>query len=131
MSQENVEIVRRNYEAFGRGDVHAAFEDFAPDFELDMSRAIGTDRGVYSLNQFRRLSEEFLEAWETVQVRADELIDAGEHVVMPFTNRLRGRDGIEVQARGTWLCTIRDGLIVRICLYQEVQEALEAAGLRE
>jgi hypothetical protein len=50
---------------------------------------------------------------------------------MPFTNRLRGRDGIEVQARGTWLCTIRDGLIVRICLYQGVQEALEAAGLRE
>jgi ketosteroid isomerase-like protein len=131
MSQENVEMARRSYEALNRGDVDAAFEDFAPDFELDMSRAIGINRGVYSLNQIRRLTEEFWEAWETVQVGADELIDAGEHVVMPFTNRFRGRDGIEVQARGTWLCTIRDGLIVRICLYQEVQEALEAAGLRE
>ena len=48
---------------------------------------------------------------------------------MPFTNRLRGRDGIEVQARGTWLCTIRDGLIVRICLYQGREEAPEAAAL--
>jgi ketosteroid isomerase-like protein len=131
MSQENVEMARRSYEAWHRGDVDAAFEDFAPDFELDMSRAIGTDRGIYSLNQMRRLTEEFHEAWETIQVGADEPIDAGEHVVMPFTNRLRGRDGIEVQARGTWLCTIRDGLIVRICLYQEVQEALEAAGLSE
>jgi hypothetical protein len=36
-----------------------------------------------------------------------------------------------VQARGTWLWTIRDGLVVRVCLYQELQEALEAAGLRE
>jgi ketosteroid isomerase-like protein len=131
MSQENLEIIRRNYEAFGRGDIDAAFEDFAPDFELDMSRAIGIDRGTYTLAQFRRLSESFIEIWESVQPMADELIDAGEHVVMPFTTHLRGRDGIEVQARGTWLCTIRDGLIVRICLYQELQEALEAAGLRE
>ena len=123
-------MARRSYEAWHRGDVDAASEDFAPDFELDTSRAIGTDRGIYSLNQMRRLAEEFLEAFDTVQLGA-EYLDAGEHVVMPFTNRFRGRDGIEVQARGTWLCTIRDGLIARICLYQEFQEALEAAGLRE
>ena len=129
MSKENVEIARHNYEAWHRGDVDAAFEDCAPDFELDMSRAIGMDRGIYSLNQWRRLTEEFWELWDSVQVGADEFIDAGGHVVVPFTNRLRGRNGIEVQARGTWLCTIRDGLIVRICLYQDKQEALEAAGL--
>jgi len=123
-------MARRSYEAVHSGDLVAGFEDFVPDFELDMSRAIGIDRGVYSLDQMRRLTEELIEAWETIQVGA-EYIDAGEHVVMPFMNRLRGRDGIEVQARGTWLCTIRDGLIVRICLYQEVQEAVEAAGLPE
>jgi ketosteroid isomerase-like protein len=130
MSQENVEIARRAYEAWHRGDLDAASEDFAPDFELDMSRAIGTDRSIYSLNQMRRLAEEFWEVWERIQVGA-EYIDAGEHVVISWANRLRGPDGIEVQARGTWLCTIRDGLIVRICLYQEVEGALEAAGLSE
>ena len=130
MSQENVEIVRRGYEAWLRGDVDAGSEDFAPDFELDLSRAIGTDRGIYSLNQARRLQEEFQEALEVVEVGA-EYIDCGEHVVITWSNRLRGRDGIEVQARGTWLCTIRDGSVVRICLYQDKQEALEAAGLRE
>jgi ketosteroid isomerase-like protein len=130
MSRENVEIVRRGFEAWLRGDVDAGSEDFAPDIEFDMSRAIGTDRGIYNLNQARRLMEEFLEAFDTVQVGA-EYIDSGERVVISFTNRFRGRDGIEVQARGIWLCTIRDGLIVRICLYQDVQEALEAAGLSE
>ena len=130
MSEENVEIARRCFEAWHRGDVDAAYEDLASDFELDMSRAIGLDRGIYSLDQMRRFTEEFWEVWERIQVGA-EYIDAGEHVVIPFTNRLRGPDGIEVQARGAWLGTIRDGLIVRICLYQEVQEALEAAGLRE
>ena len=121
-------MARRSYEAWHRGDVEAASEDFAPDFELDTSRAIGTDRGIYSLTQMRRLMEEFLEAFDPVQLGA-EYIDAGEHVVMQFTNRFRGRDGIEVQARGAWLCTIRDGLIVRICLYQGREEAPEAAAL--
>lgn len=60
---------------------------------------------------------------------ADEFIDAGEHVVMPFTNRLTGRDAIEVQAHGTLLWTIHAGRVVRVCLYQGRDEALEAAGL--
>jgi ketosteroid isomerase-like protein len=51
--------------------------------------------------------------------------------VTPFTNHLRGRDGIEVAARGILVWTIRDGAIVRVCLYQEREEALQAAGLRE
>jgi len=130
MSQENVEVTRRAYEALNRGDLDAGFKDFALDFELDTSRSLGIDRGTYGLGQMRRLMEEFLESWETIQV-GGEYFDAGEHVVMLFTNSLRGRDGIEVQARGAWLCTLRDGLIVRICLYQEAQEALEAAGLQE
>ncbi|MGH2993107.1 MAG: hypothetical protein ACRDL1_06185 [Solirubrobacterales bacterium] len=55
----------------------------------------------------------------------------GDHVVVPHTTHIRGRDGIEAQARTTSLVTIRDGKIERICLYQERQEALEAAGLSE
>jgi len=129
MSQENVELARRAYEALHRGDLDAGFKEFAPDFELDTSRSRGMDRGTYSLAQTRRLFEDVLAAWETIQPGA-EYIDAGEQVVIPFTNRLRGRDGIEGQAHGAWLCTHRDGLVVRICLYQEVREALEAAGLR-
>jgi ketosteroid isomerase-like protein len=59
MSQGNLEMARRSYEAWHRGDVGAAFEDFAPDFKLDMSRSIGMDRGIYSLDQARGFSEEF------------------------------------------------------------------------
>jgi ketosteroid isomerase-like protein len=89
------------------------------------------DRGVFNLEQFRSLLATFTDSWESFTIGADELIDAGEDVVMPFTNVARGRDGIEVQARGIWVWTIRDGSIVRACLYQDRQEALEAAGLKE
>ena len=131
MSEENVELARAAVAALNRKDFDAAFCDASPDAEIDLSRAVGLDQGVYSLDRFRRVTEEFAKSWESVRYGVDEYIDAGEHVVTPFTNVLRGRDGIEVQAQGTWLWTIRAGVIVRICLYQERQEALDAAGLNK
>jgi ketosteroid isomerase-like protein len=131
MSQENVEIVRAVYAALNRGDFDAVFKHAAPDAEVDMSLAIGTDRGVYRFDQFRRLSEEFANSWESVRYEADEIIEAGDQVVTPWTNRVVGRDGIELEARGIWLWTFRNGSVVRLCLYQELNEALEAARLRE
>ena len=131
MSQENVEMVRAAIGAFNRGDVDAAFKDVSPDFEYDQTRAVGIDRGVFNLDQFRSLLATFTDSWESFRIGADELIDAGEDVVMPFTNVAQGRDGIEVEARGIWTWTIRDGAIVRACLYQDRQEALAAAGLSE
>jgi ketosteroid isomerase-like protein len=133
MSEENVEIVREGYAAFNRGDVDAAFEAFAPEFECDMSRAVGVNvaRDIYDLEQFRRLFDEYVGSWEFFQLGPDEFLDAGDRVVVPFTNRARGRGGIELQGRGTFVWTIRDGAIVRACLYQEREEALEAAGLSE
>jgi ketosteroid isomerase-like protein len=131
MSEENVEVVRTALAALNRGDLDAAFKDAAPDAEVDLTRAVGLDSGVYDLDEFRRLSEEFAKSWDSARWEADEYLDAGEHVVMPFTNHLMGRDGIDVQARCTWLWTIRDGVVVRLCLYQVRHDALEAAGLRE
>ncbi len=57
---------------------------------MDLSRAVGLDRGVYCLDQFRRLAEEFAKSWESVRYEADEFIEAGDYVVMPFTNRAPG-----------------------------------------
>ena len=131
MSEENVEIVRAVIAALNRSDFDAAFRDVSPDAEVDLSRAIGLDQGVYSLDEFRRVTEEFTKSWESFRYGADDYIGVGEHVVTPFTNLLRGRDGIEVRAQGNWLWTVRDGVIVRLCLYQERQEALDAAGLNE
>jgi hypothetical protein len=42
---------------------------------------------------------------------------------------VRGRDGIEAQARTTWLFTVRNGKLERGSLYQNKQEALAAARL--
>jgi len=132
MSQENVEIARAALDALNRGDGGAAFKDMAPDFEYDFSRSIGFQRGVYKVDEARRIWEEFASTWESSRWEADEFIEADEHVVTPLTMSVRGRDGIEVQAlRTAWVWTFRDRRVARITFYQERQEALEAAGLEE
>jgi ketosteroid isomerase-like protein len=132
MSQDNVEIVRDAIEAANGQDWDLAFKDFTPSFQWDNSRAIGADnRGVFSLSETRKWLEESSRLWESVRVEIDEMIPIGEHVVVPHTMHLRGRDGIEAQARTTWLFTVRNGKIEHNCLYQEREQALEAAGLEE
>ena len=132
MSQENVEIVRAAVDAANQGDFDAAFKDAAPDFEWDNSRAIGADnRAVFSLDEAREFFSGVWDLWESAWIEITELIPIGDYVVVPHTAHVRGREGIEAKARTTWLFTIRNGTVERICLYQERQEALEAAGASE
>jgi|SRR5215204_7630163 len=132
MSQENVEIVKAAIDAANREDWDAFLQVAAPGFELDMSRS-RSFRGaaVYGLDQAQRFLVEFAEDWESVRIDAHEFIEAGDLVVVPYTVHARGRDGIEVVSRPTYVWTIRDGAIERVSMYQERQDALEAVGLAE
>jgi ketosteroid isomerase-like protein len=131
MSQENVEVVKASIDAVNRGDWDAAFQDAAPGFEYDASRAVGPDRGIYGLDQARRNWEEFAASWESFRSEPHEFIEVGDHVVVPGTGHMVGRDGIEVETRVTFVYTIRNGAIERITMYQERQDALEDLGLSE
>src|SRR5207247_2259989 len=109
MSHENVEIVRAAFDAlFNHGDF-SALADRAPGYEVDLSRMTSPHRGVYGGADARRAFEEFSEPWESQRFEPEEFIDAGEHVVTPYTSYHRGRDGIEVRARAAFVWTIRDG----------------------
>ena len=131
MSQENVEIVKAAYDAYNRDDWDAAFKDAAPGAEIDMSRSVGPDSGVFSLDQFRRVVAEFRETWESARLEPHEFIEAGDLVVVPATQHVKGRDGIEVVSRGAFVWTIRNGAVERMVMYQSGQDALEAVGLSE
>jgi ketosteroid isomerase-like protein len=131
MSQENVEIVKAQTDAANRQDWDAVVQVLAPDFEMDLSRSIGPWRGIYRPDQLRQFFEEFAGTFESFRQELHEFIEAGDLVVVPLTTHVRGRDGIEVSARATWVHTIRDGAIQRTVMYQERAEALEAVGLSE
>ena len=131
MSQENVEIVRGFVDAINRRDWPAARKSQTPDYEYDQSRSDGPQRGVYKREQMQRFLDDIAGAWESVRYEVHDYVAAGEQVVVPFTSHVRGRDGIELQARAAWVFTIRGGAVALQCYYPSRQDALEAVGLSE
>jgi ketosteroid isomerase-like protein len=132
MSEENVEVVKRVIAAFCRRDFEAMRGMNHPDVQLDWSASRGLEAGVYEgVEDVIGFYRNFLNTFEKIDIEPDRFIESGDLVVVPNTAHVRGRDGIETVARSAFVFEIRDALITRICLYQETQEALEAAGLRE
>jgi ketosteroid isomerase-like protein len=132
MSRENVEIVHRGAAAYNRRDPDGMMESWAPGAVLDWSNARTFEAGVYrGHDEIRTFMEEFLAAWEEVRIEiVDDPVEVKDGLLIAENVAyMRGRDGIEVQARSAWLITIRDGEQTSLTLYQTKQEALAAAGL--
>jgi len=134
MSQENVEIVRRAYEAFNREGVDALLENFHPDLEYDLTAAIGPFAGMYhGRAAVRRFLADYFESWEYVRMQPEAFIEVGEdHVVVPLGLHMRGKgSGVEVSAETLNVWTIRDRKAARVAVYNDRAKALEAVGLSE
>jgi ketosteroid isomerase-like protein len=135
MSEENVEIVRRVYEAAARRDPATVLALYDPGVELDPSRlqAVGLfDRVYHGHDGLRSFFREWHEAWEGIEYDYDELIDAGERVISVVTRQGRGRaSGAEVEWPLALVWTIRKGKVIRVVWFPSRAEAFKAAGLRE
>ena len=132
MSQENVEAVQRHVEAWNRRDLTTWLDLLHSDAEIDWSRARGPLKGVYrGHGELEGFWDEFWSTFEDVQLELHGVAEAASEVVFSNTAHMRGREGIEVTARSTFVWTVENGEITRIRMFQEREEALEAAGLRE
>ena|SRR5829696_5447040 len=133
MSQEDIEVLRRTSEAFSRRDLEGYMEDWAPDAVLDWSNSRGLEARVYRGHaEIRVFARQFFETFEDIQMELLDPVGVAEGVlVVENIAYMRGRDGVEVQARSAWMVTIRAGQRTSLTLYQTKQEALEAAGLSE
>jgi ketosteroid isomerase-like protein len=136
MSRENVEIVRKVYDAVARHDAASVFALYDPEIEWDNSRlpeaGLEGRRVTRGHEGLRSLFREWYEAWESSEDHCEELVDAGEHVISVVTRRGRGRaSGAEATARRGGVWTIREGKIIRVVWFPSPEEALEAVGLSE
>jgi ketosteroid isomerase-like protein len=133
MSQENVELVRRAYEAYGRGDTDGAVADFAPDCRYTAAGTIPDRTGVFHGPEgYKKFIGWVRSEFDDVQAEIDELIDAGDAVVVGSTLRGRGRQsGAETKFTFWQVWTIQNRKFERGQGFASRDEALEAAGLRE
>jgi uncharacterized protein len=132
MSQENIEVVRRFYEAWARDELPGPLELMDPEVEyVNPAEAVepGTRRGVPA---FAQAVKKLLQSWEFWRTEIEEVTTAGDQVAVVLRYRTRGRgSGIEVEGRESALWTLRGGRVVRYEWFKEPGKALEAVGLSE
>ena len=136
MSQENVEIVRGIYDAVARRDAAAPFEVYAEEIVWDVSNA---RRGALMSKPVYRGHDGVREFWRDglsvfgeINLEVEGLIDAGDQVLAVIREREVGRaSGAPVETAHLAVWTLTDGKVVQMQVFDDRQEALEAAGLRE
>jgi ketosteroid isomerase-like protein len=130
MSQETIELAKRCLDAYSRRDIDALRALNDPAVEVDWTASRGIEAGVYrGFDAVLRFYTGYFEAFEEIVFEQVGFIDAGDSVVIPNVARTRGREGIEVVTRGTFVITFHNQRVIRVCLHEDTDEALEAVGL--
>ncbi|HYY23229.1 MAG TPA: nuclear transport factor 2 family protein [Thermoleophilaceae bacterium] len=131
MAQDNVELMRRAYRAFERGDLDTVYEILDPEVELS-DHAELPDAGSYKghagvleavANQAR--------VWDGWQMIIDRFVPVGEDKVVVL-HRQTGRSkltGLIMKAPYAHVWTMRRGRAVKLETYGSWEEGLRAAGV--
>ena len=130
MSEENVEIVRRGYEAFERGDIAAMLETVTPD--LVTYRAEPEGATWHGREGVLEAIADWTEGFDQFSASGEEFIDAGDRVIVRMHQRARGQSsGAAVEADFWCVHTMKGGKTTRYEIFNRRSQAFEAAGMRE
>jgi len=131
MSEENVETVRSVYEEWAKGNFRAGVELYDPQILMVQHQGFPESGSYLGLDGIRRYMGEFLEAWEEVSLSAEEVIDAGDSVVVAVVHRGTGKgSGAEPnEFRYFHVWSFRGNRVIRLDAIRERADALEAAGI--
>jgi ketosteroid isomerase-like protein len=131
MSQQNVDVLRRGFDALNSGDMERILAFVDPDFEAVVPPQFSAEPDTYrGYAGVRRYFESFQHAMDDIRFEAGQLWDAGDSIVVEVRLTARGREtGIPVEQRIAQVWGIRDGRATRAETYASLSEAFEAAGL--
>jgi ketosteroid isomerase-like protein len=123
-----LDIVRACLEAWRAGDFERALSYYAADVVWQTG---GVDSTVFHGREgVARGAEEWIGAFTGYWLEADDLIEAGDCVVLLFREGGAGKaSGVQVEEEGALLFRVRGGLIVSAQGFTDRAEGLRAAGL--
>ncbi len=133
MSRENVEVVRRGFEAMSNGDLSQMLAIIHPEFEVTIPPDLSAEPDTYRGHEgIRRYFESFEAEMEDIRFQPERFWDVDERVVVALLLTAKGKKtGIPVEQRTGQVWTVLDGKAVSARIYREPAEALEAVGLSE
>jgi ketosteroid isomerase-like protein len=135
MSQENVEVFKRAFDAVNRGDAEALVAELDPEVEWHgaILMAMGGTQTVYRGHEgVREWLRDLYETLSDFQAEYPEIRDLGDRTVA--IGRVRARGAVseaQIESPHGTVTDFKDGKAIRVRTYLDPNEALEAAGLSE
>ena len=132
MPEAKIDLARKGYETFARGDLDAALDLMHPDIEAHDPPEM-PDAAIHRGREaVRRDWAGTAELFDDFSIEVEEFFDAGEELVVFVQYRGRGREsGADVEAQMAHVWTFREGSAIRLRQYLDRSQALEAAGLAD
>jgi ketosteroid isomerase-like protein len=131
MSREHVELATRVETAINQRDAEAIGEMFHPEFEFHSAIARaegGVYRGVEGMREYFRDVDA---VWQNFRVELEDVREAGDRLLVLWRVTGTSLSGVPLAQVSAQVWTWRDGMAWRNESYTDVDEALEAVGLRE
>jgi ketosteroid isomerase-like protein len=127
---ENVEIVKRGFEAFDQEGVEGLLAFIHEDFEASTPPRLASEPDTYRGHDgVHRYFDSFYEVMDDIRWESQSFHEVGEKVVVEFTLYARGKStGLEFGQPAVQVWTLRDGKGIGLELYPTLEEALAAAG---
>jgi ketosteroid isomerase-like protein len=129
---ENVELVRRSFEAMSAWDVDALLRLYDPDVEFLPLTGTRVEGGGYRGHEgVRAYFAEARDLWDVMEPEGHEFSELGESVLVAGRCRVRGRlSGAESYPACAWVIRVRDGRIVSHRTCATYDEAVRIASVK-
>lgn len=134
MSEENVAIVRRAFDAYSAGDIDTVLELCAEDIVVTQAAEVpGVPPLQHGHDGVLEAFGIWPEQWDDFEIEIQGIVaDPGDYVVVATRQSGRGKQsGVEVQMDFTFAFTIARGKIAEWRIFVHESQALAAVGLRE
>jgi ketosteroid isomerase-like protein len=131
MSEENIDLHRRQVRLFNASDVEAFIAGLDPGVVYHSVITVPGGTAYRGHDGVRRYFKDFEDAWgDEFRAEPEAFFDLGDRTLMFYVVRGRGQQsGADVEMPGAQVCTWRDGLMVYGKTYLAREDALRDLGV--
>lgn len=125
ISEADIERLKRAFELFNEGDYDALREFMSPDIVMER---VGGLPPIQGWEAFRALQEPDAFEWQRLYPLAWTV--NGDKIMIRMRMVSKGAaSGVELEVEGWMVCTVHDGIVVRMANILDEADARAAAGL--
>jgi uncharacterized protein len=130
VSEQNIELMKRAYAALQRGDMETVLAMLDPEVEMRDRPEVPDPQTYRGHEGALAAMQASFDTFGTFELVPERFLDGDDHIVVVLRMTATGRtSGAQVEDRIAHLWKIEDGRAVRLRVFSDPDEAIEAAGI--